>query len=1245
MDPVSQVGVAMELDEVSAETVMGGGVGAEVELQEEAENGDAELSVGQSLISQCRWDQPSLLADSSEEEDYNGVAERGQRDGCRGRGERRQGQGSEGGGEGAGGRTSDLDDIWNTSPSRMAGGAGKDGSLCWECGKSFATLEQLVLHFKAHKAEMVCNVCRITFRRVVSLRLHLANVHSDLPLRCPCGQALASLWALNQHLASHPAHYATQLQEVARLEKKRLNGQPPDGFPCPDSQQGSPKMAEPGDEDTSVSPPRLGEGPGALCTTYAASSAGDHTYNESDGGAGHTRTYAIRMRHTKMVTLGFSPEDLPEEARKKKLQIFMFRNVGLRRSQGGEEEEEDEEETQVGKGAGAERVPKEEEQEVALSTLFGAPVEEDDDIKPDVSSLVPPLPSPRKERILVKPGVRLGIKQESPSSSGDLSSSLASKREEERDALEEDSSDGGDSLPPGDSDFNPEGLSGASSDSSNPSSSSCSSGNSSGSSYRPRKRRRTRKARRMPTRAANGSRSAPTKGAGPAQSGSSHCEQCGGRLHQSAYFRFRHMFCCSQRKKTKYPCADCSSTFPTELALLDHKAKIHHCHTVRMYACESCREVFPDCVVFRRHTCPGKATISPAPLRTPIPSLGSPVSAPTPGTSVLPLPAIQSQASLPSNQISNPPTGMSTLTLNPSSTTRTSVPGTFILAPTSATMVQAPLDSKLIVTSASGIAATLAPVLSNSMQGRYTMTTAPAPLQGNTTYVPVVTSRIPVLATGNPIPAPSSAIPASIQGSAILTPVPGNPFPSSIQGSAILTTVHGNPRTVPIQGSAILTPVPGNQITASIQRSTILTSVPGNPIPASIQGSAILTPVLGNPKTASIQRPPAPGSAIPTPIQGTAILAPVPGNHIPAPIQGSTILASVRGNPVPAPIQRSAILTPVPGNLKPSPIQGTAILTPVQSNPKPAPLPTVIAQGTPQVTPLQSAPTLAATLSMGSTLPRLPLPGVVLPSSGQEKSGTQPMVATLVFSNDITGNRVARVVFQTQTPTVQPQMQPGLTVQAVPQPPAPSPQPLPHAKLPNGHPRPPQEPLKILALYASRGQGQRPAERGQGRPATFKCRECGASSRQPSLGICHRYLHRGWRGYRCPCGRVFVRRLHLLRHQVQHAEATRFVCAPCGRTFSGAQRLARHKMGKEEKGGRRERRLSTQTRPDKKRKRRRKGVARACRAPFTCDCGQPFRRPAAFMWHKIQNTRPLRRPARASVPVSGISSSSAKRIV
>uniref|UniRef100_W5M9A3 C2H2-type domain-containing protein n=1 Tax=Lepisosteus oculatus TaxID=7918 RepID=W5M9A3_LEPOC len=759
--------------------------------------------------------------------------------------------------------------------------AGKDGSLCWECGKSFATLEQLVLHFKAHKAEMVCNVCRITFRRVVSLRLHLANVHSDLPLRCPCGQALASLWALNQHLASHH------------------------------SQQGSPKMAEPGDEDTSVSPPRLGEGPGALCTTYAASSAGDHTYNESDGGAGHTRTYAIRMRHTKMVTLGFSPEDLPEEARKKKLQIFMFRNVGLRRSQGGEEEEEDEEET------------------------------------------------------------------------GDLSSSLASKREEERDALEEDSSDGGDSLPPGDSDFNPEGLSGASSDSSNPSSSSCSSGNSSGSSYRPRKRRRTRKARRMPTRAANGSRSAPTKGAGPAQSGSSHCEQCGGRLHQSAYFRFRHMFCCSQRKKTKYPCADCSSTFPTELALLDHKAKIHHCHTVRMYACESCREVFPDCVVFRRHTCPGKATISPAPLRTPIPSLGSPVSAPT--------------------------------------------------------------------------------------------------------------------------PAPSSAIPASIQGSAILTPVPGNPFPSSIQGSAILTTVHGNPRTVPIQGSAILTPVPGNQITASIQRSTILTSVPGNPIPASIQGSAILTPVLGNPKTASIQRPPAPGSAIPTPIQGTAILAPVPGNHIPAPIQGSTILASVRGNPVPAPIQRSAILTPVPGNLKPSPIQGTAILTPVQSNPKPAPLPT--------------------------------------------------------------------------------------------------------------------EPLKILALYASRGQGQRPAERGQGRPATFKCRECGASSRQPSLGICHRYLHRGWRGYRCPCGRVFVRRLHLLRHQVQHAEATRFVCAPCGRTFSGAQRLARHK-----------------TRPDKKRKRRRKGVARACRAPFTCDCGQPFRRPAAFMWHKIQNTRPLRRPARASVPVSGISS-------
>ncbi|XP_026227500.1 zinc finger protein 836 [Anabas testudineus] len=120
------------------------------------------------------------------------------------------------------------------------------------------------------------------------------------------------------------------------------------------------------------------------------------------------------------------------------------------------------------------------------------------------------------------------------------------------------------------------------------------------------------------------------------------------------------------------------------------------------------------------------------------------------------------------------------------------------------------------------------------------------------------------------------------------------------------------------------------------------------------------------------------------------------------------------------------------------------------------------------------------------------------------------------------------------------------------------------------------------------------------------CRQCGAIFRQPSLIISHRYLHRGRRSHQCQCGRAFKHRLHLLRHCVQHAEAVSYICVSCGETFTGARLLAEHMKGKSRKKS-----PSGDTWKYK--------VKTKCKMPFTCDCGQLFFRPSAYIWHQLKN--------------------------
>lgn len=150
-------------------------------------------------------------------------------------------------------------------------------------------------------------------------------------------------------------------------------------------------------------------------------------------------------------------------------------------------------------------------------------------------------------------------------------------------------------------------------------------------------------------------------------------------------------------------------------------------------------------------------------------------------------------------------------------------------------------------------------------------------------------------------------------------------------------------------------------------------------------------------------------------------------------------------------------------------------------------------------------------------------------------------------------------------------------------------------------------PLKIVAMYVNQSKElalQKRMRQSWRSKAVFPCRQCGAVSRQFSLGVRHRYQHCGPRHHRCQCGRTFHQRMHLLRHQVQHAEATRYVCAACGHMFCGTKQLACHKP------------LFRIAQSNRK-----KRASKECRNMFQCYCGHSFTRPAALLWHLLKNSK------------------------
>lgn len=73
---------------------------------------------------------------------------------------------------------------------------------CWECGKLTTDLPSLLTHYKSHNIEATCHICKITFRRLISLSLHLENAHS--PPKCKeCHLLFMNVWELNKHAETH----------------------------------------------------------------------------------------------------------------------------------------------------------------------------------------------------------------------------------------------------------------------------------------------------------------------------------------------------------------------------------------------------------------------------------------------------------------------------------------------------------------------------------------------------------------------------------------------------------------------------------------------------------------------------------------------------------------------------------------------------------------------------------------------------------------------------------------------------------------------------------------------------------------------------------------------------------------------------------------------------------------------------------------------------------------------------------
>ncbi|KAG9331637.1 hypothetical protein JZ751_018613 [Albula glossodonta] len=467
---------------------------------------------------------------------------------------------------------------------------------------------------------------------------------------------------------------------------------------------------------------------------------------------------------------------------------------------------------------------------------------------------------------------------------------------------------------------------------------------------------------------------------------------------------------------------------------------------------------------------------------------------------------------------------------------------------------------------------------------------------------PVATMAVPAAGSlvSNSGSVPMSGSSGAVKVTQMAIPVP---IPCSVQNSTLVSSlaVSGGPAfTLP----SIVLPSPGPSAQSG-SRPLMATVVFNGSGPGRMarlvlqsQGLTFPTPTLSQTQPMRLSVPAAQNNAL-------AAAQTPPPVRLANLVLGGIIQPQTLVQP-----QRLASTSPSGPSSAPAPV---SITTPtLVTSPAPVIVPTRAANLGPVIGP---APT-ATPVPMTSPVPT-PVSAVV-PASGLIPTfKTAPTPVTTPSLKTVTTQVTSFAPMTSPMPTTTSILAPASAQVPAPKTvPAPltTPTPLPAlTPAPLGpNPSPTTEPLKILGLFVNRSQElalQQRLQKSWRSKGTFLCRHCGAISRQPSLGVRHRYLHRGSRPHRCPCGRAFPRRLHLLRHQVQHAEATRFVCAPCGQTFVGAGCLARHKQGRDNlrKSG---------TLPSAKAQ-----AKKDCCKPFSCDCGQRFQRPAAFLWHKLKNPK------------------------
>ncbi|KAL4657685.1 hypothetical protein GN956_G5066 [Arapaima gigas] len=953
--------------------------------------------------------------------------------------------------------------AWNKADN-MRPCFAKDGCLCWECGKLFQSLTALMHHFRTHKTQVHCNICQVTFRRMVSLSMHLENVHNNIVLFCTaCHLFFDSKWDLNKHLEEHldleslplllgsPSRSDSHKKTGTGLSELARNLSNSELFVQSSTSVIKEDLKESYNQDSRQE-----------INDLHTSAVQDPVRNSINGSSPKkkngivTTTYALRMRHTKTLTKVFPRESLPESAHKKKIQLFVFRSVDRSHegAQNGAEVKTDDEEKKR--------------------------EEDDEDVKPDASSLNPPLSDSLSSSDST--GLSTSVKQEDVVSDNMPPTWEGAPLEESQldDSLEENPSGEENTLPSWDSATDSDSKSDDVSDSSM---SSFSSSSSSDSSYCPNRRARRTRLKRTKRVVVDRKRKIgllPTPAFTP--EAPIACPRGDGPYETPNHLQ-RHEAVCGKKVAC---CTDCNAAFPDDVALLEHKARVHP--SVKpscMYACDSCREVFPTLAVYRHHQCPLKtASSTQSPTRAPPPALVS-ASVPTPAFHHI------------SRTVNH--------SVGPASLTRgQTAPSAVLSSSRSHTAASTVMRVDPVPSSSSHIAPPGCSVtVADAMR-----VTVPGSVQNSATVSP---GCVP---SGSGFSLPRIMLPGTSQSGS-------RPIMATVVYSGSGAT--GRVAHVVFQSQALTTPAATLTQSVSQNQPLGLSAAPAQAHPvnhapsfSSLQLTNLLVKGIIQPST--LIRPPQPSAMTAAPLSApSSVSAPLP-NVIPHPIFIS----------VPAPLSvplcsQSPVSVPVP---KPAPVSVPLLV------PKAAP--------------------------GGGTLP-ISSP-VQVPPCGPVPPGP--------------------AFLQAATPVTVQNSLPGT------------------------------ESLRILGLYVNCSQEfalQQRLEKSWRSKGVFLCRQCGAVSRQPSLCVRHRYLHRGSRPYRCHCGRTFLRRLHLLRHHIQHAEATRFVCAPCGQTFSGARDLARHKRGWRGTG------------------RRRAKVRKDCRAPFYCDCGQFFQRPAAFLWHKLKNPDGLKR--------------------